>query len=146
EEKKNELAQAQKKMIRTQKENASNLSQKKSDLSAKEQALAIKKRQLTHLNEQLEACTIEAPADGLVVYSSGDRWNSSTQIQEGTQVRERQQILRLPDTSSMKAMIRIQEAMVPRLKIGQRALVEIVGVRKPIGATLTKISVLSDSS
>jgi len=45
----------------------------------------------------------------------------------------------------MKAVVRIQEAQVARLHEGQRARVKIVGVANPLGATLTKISVLADS-
>jgi len=142
-EKKNTLLQAEQKLIRTGKENTSSLAQKIADLQAKEQALVVKRRLLARLQEQFDACIIEAPADGLAVYAS-ERW-SDTRIQEGTQVRERQQLLRLPDTSSMKAVVRIQEAQVPRLKLGQRASVKVVGVAKPLSATLTKISVLADS-
>jgi len=48
----------------------------------------------------------------------------------------------------MKAVLRIQEAQVPRLNVEQkqRATVRIVGVPREIGATLSKVSVLSDSS
>jgi multidrug efflux pump subunit AcrA (membrane-fusion protein) len=101
---------------------------------------------MDHLQEQLADCTITAPADGMVVYaSSGDRW-AQTQIQEGAQVRERQTIMRLPDTTSMKAIARIGETQVGRLSNGMRAKVRIAGIPNPIGATVTKISVLADSS
>src|ERR1051325_1425067 len=143
-EKKNARAQAEQKNIRTARENTSSLAQKVADLEAKAQALNLKKRQLTKLGEQLDACIIDAPADGLVVYSSSsERW-SNTQIQEGTQVRERQMLLRLPDVSSMKAIVRIQEGQKSRLKVGQKATVKIVGLVKPVPATLSKISVLAD--
>jgi multidrug efflux pump subunit AcrA (membrane-fusion protein) len=146
ESKKNALAQAEQKLIRTQRENASNLSQRDAELRAKEQTLAAQKRRLEKYQEQLAACTVAAPAEGLVVYgSSQDRW-SNTQIQEGAQVRERQMLIRLPDTTQMKAVVRIQEQQVSKLQIGQRALVRIVGLANPVPATLTKISVLSDSS
>jgi HlyD family secretion protein len=140
------LAQAQQKVVRTERENAANIMQKTADLQAKEQALDLIKRKLAHYKEQYEACTIKAPEDGLVVYAtSGDR-NAQQPIQEGAQVRERQQILRLPDTSKMKAVIRIQEAQVTRLHEGLRAVVSITGVNRPISGTVTKISVLADNS
>jgi RND family efflux transporter MFP subunit len=142
--KRNALVQAEAKMARVQRENAASMSQQVASVKAKEQTLDMQKKRLAKYKEQLAACTILAPADGLVVYQQ-DRWSSS-QIQEGAQVRERQQILRLPDTGAMKAVVRVPEAVVSKLKVGQRAEVKIVGNPKPVPATLTKISVLSDSS
>lgn len=143
--KRNALSQAEQKLARTKRENASQMSQKNADVAAREQNLAVIKRRMERLQQQLAACTIKAPADGMVVYAtSGDR-NAQNLIQEGANVRERQTLLRLPDTSAMKAVLRVPEAQVPRLREGQRARVRIVGVSEPVGATLTKISVLADS-
>jgi HlyD family secretion protein len=144
--KRNAVAQAEQKLARVRRENASGLAQREADVRAKQQSLAVHQRRLAHLEEQLAHCTIKAPADGLVVYASTGQRNSQTPIQEGVMVRERQQILRLPDTSAMKAVVRIQESQVPRLEVGQRAVVRIVGISEPIGATLTRISVMADSS
>jgi len=143
--KRNALAQAEQKLARTRRENASNLSQKVVDVNAKEQALSIIKRRFGRLKDQLAACTVTAPADGLVVYATSADRNAQNPIQEGAQVRERQQLLRLPDTSKMKAVVRVSEVQVSRLAEGMRASVKLVGREAPIGATLSKISVLADS-
>ncbi len=143
--KRNTLAQAEQRLARTKRENASNMSQKQADVDAKSQALGVLKRRMTRFEEQFANCTIKAPADGLVVYAtSGDR-NNQNPIQEGAQVRERQQLLRLPDTSAMKAVVRIPESQVTRLSEGLRANVKVVGMKDTIGATLSRISVLADS-
>jgi multidrug resistance efflux pump len=114
-------------------------------LQAKTQALDVLKRRMERYQEQFAACTIIAPADGLVVYStSGDR-NAQNALQEGSQVRERQALLRLPDTSSMKAVLRIGESQVWRLREGMRAKVNLTN-GPPMDATLSAISVLSDNS
>jgi HlyD family secretion protein len=141
---KNRLVQAQQALERVKKRNASQLANATSNERSAEQVLTTKKRKLEHLNEQLGYCVIKAPADGLVVYA-GDRNYSQSQIAEGAQVRERQQLLRLPDTASMKAVVRINESQVPKLRVGQKAMVKIVGVNEPVAATLTKISPLADS-
>jgi HlyD family secretion protein len=143
--KKNALSQAEQRLARVTRENASQMSQRNADVAAKEQNLYVITRRMERLQQQLAGCTIVAPADGMVVYAtSGDR-NAQNMIQEGTSVRERQTILRLPDTSSMKVVLRVPEAQVPRLREGQRAKVRVVGVPEPIGATLQRISVLADS-
>lgn len=143
--KRNDLATAEQRLVRVQRENSANRAQREADLGAKEQSVTLIKRKLERYKAQFIACTIRAPEDGLVVYAtSGDR-NAQSQIQEGAQVRERQMILRLPDTARMKAVVRIQESQVTRLREGQRALVSITGNPKPLMGTVTKISVLADS-
>jgi len=142
----NAVSQAEQKLARTKRENAASLTQKEADVRAKDQALAVMKRRMERLQEQLAACTINAPADGMVVYATSNDRNAQSSLQEGAQVRERQNLLRLPDTSSMKAVLRIPEAQVSRLREGQRAAVTLPFQKEPIGATLTKISVLSDNS
>jgi HlyD family secretion protein len=141
---KNRLVQAQQALERVKKRNASQLANATNNERSAEQVLVTKKRKLEHLNEQLGYCVIKAPADGMVVYA-GDRNYSQSQIIEGAQVRERQQLLRLPDTAAMKAVVRINESQVPKLRNGQKAIVKIVGVTEPVAATLTKISPLADS-
>ena len=145
-EKENAVSQAEQKLARTKRENAASLSQKDADVRAKDQALAVMRRRMERLEQQLAACTINAPADGMVVYATSNDRNAQSSLQEGAQVRERQNLLRLPDTSSMKAVVRIPETQVSRLREGQRASILLPFQREPISATLTKISVLADSS
>ncbi|CAN5555835.1 hypothetical protein BH09PLA1_BH09PLA1_18930 [soil metagenome] len=143
--KKNALSQAEQKLIRTEKENGANFSQKNADVLAKEQALEVMTRRMERYQEQLVACTIAAPTDGLVVYAtSGDR-NAQSALQEGAQVRERQALVKLPDTSSMKAVVRIGEAHVWKLREGQRARMKLSSGGM-IEGTLTSISVLADNT
>jgi RND family efflux transporter MFP subunit len=143
-EKKSKLVQSEQLLERVKKKNASQLAKVIADEKAAEQTLVTKKRKVEHYQSQLAVCLIKAPTAGLVVYA-GDRNYSQSQIIEGAQVRERQQLLRLPDTSSMKAVLRINESQVPKLRVGQKAMVKIVGVNDPVPATLTKISPLADS-
>src|SRR5687767_14368736 len=140
------LSQAEHNMARVKRENAASLSQKEADVRAKDQALAVMRRRMERLEEQLKACTIKAPADGMVVYATSNDRNAQSSLQEGAQVRERQNLLRLPDTSSMKAVVRIPETQVARLLEGQRASIMLPFQKEPIGASLTQISVLADSS
>jgi HlyD family secretion protein len=144
--KRSAVVQTQQRLNRTKRENASNMSWRTSDLTAKQQSYTVLKRRYDRLQEQFAACNVIAPADGMVVYGSTTDRNSQNPIQEGAQVRERQLLIRLPDTSAMKAVVRIHESMVSRLKEGQRANIRIVGAAQPVTATISKISVLADSS
>ena len=142
------LAQAKQKRYRTLKENTSTLNQKIADLEEKQQSLDLLQRQAHKLDEQLAACTIRAPEDGLVIYSSSIERREREPVQEGTQVRQSQWLLRLPDVRNMKVLLKVQESWKPRLdeKGPLRALVKILGVSRPVGATLSKVSVLPDNS
>lgn len=140
----NALAQAKNKLERVKRQNESMINQKTADVDAAETALETRRRKLTKLKEQLSACTIVAPADGLVVYVNSR--DQQSVIQQGTEVRERQAILRLPDTRSMKAIVRLNESQVTRVRPGQRALITIKGIQglEVIGS-VEKVSVVADS-
>ena len=138
-------SQAVQKQKRTEFENQTNLNKTLTALSTAQAAEEILTRRLARLQEQKAACTITAKTGGIVVYSQPGRGDGQP-IQAGTQVRERQVILRLPDTSSMKAVVRINENQVIRLMHGQRGTVRITGVRDPIDATVQRISPVADSS
>lgn len=144
--KRNAVAQAEQRVARTQRENASNLSWRTNEMNSKGRSLQTLTRRMERYNEEFTACTITAPADGIVVYASSNDRNAEQPVREGSTMRERQVMMRLPDTASMKAVVRIQENQATRLKQGMRANVHVVGVPEPVGATLTSVSVLADNS
>ncbi len=148
--KKSAVAQAEQKFERTKKENSASMNKCIAALRQAQQALALRKELTSKLKEQLDNCTIIAPADGMVVYASSSDRSGAEPIKEGGNVRNLQVLLRLPDTGSMKAVVRVQEGQVSKLRVDDnnpmRATVTVVGYKKPIGASISKISVLADSS
>jgi HlyD family secretion protein len=148
--KKSAVAQAEQKLELTKKENNANLNKYIAALAATQQTLLLRKQLTAKLKEQLENCSIKAPADGLVVYASSSDRSGNDPIKEGGTVRLQQVLCRLPDTSSMKAVVRVQEGQVSKLRVDDnnpmRATVNVVGFKKAIGANVARISVLADSS
>ena len=142
-EKKNALSQAEQKLQTVKRQNAANLAQKQNDVDNEVQTVQIRQNRLDHFNEQKKNTKMYAPSDGLVVYEQGRR--DDQRIGEGVQVRERQTILRLPDTTRMKAVLNVDETQVSKLKVGQRATVRIASIAKPVGATVTKVAPVADS-
>jgi HlyD family secretion protein len=144
------VAQAKMTVERTKRENNASLNRYKAALVAAEQTLALRQQLADKYKEQLANCTIKAPGDGLVVYASSSDRSGAEPIKEGGNVRKRQVLCRLPDTTQMKAVVRVQEGQVSRLRVDDnnpmRAVVNIVGYKKPIGASVSKIAVLADSS
>lgn len=95
-------------------------------LAAKNEAVnteAKEKERLTRMKQQLNNCKIFAPHSGMVVYKRERRGN--TEIMEGAVVRERQDILTLPDLSKMKVKTQVHEAVLDQIRRGLPASVRI---------------------
>jgi HlyD family secretion protein len=60
----------------------------------------------------------------MVVYAkSRSRFSSESMIEEGAQVRKRQELITLPDTSQMKVDIKIHESQISKVKKGQTTFI-----------------------
>lgn len=88
----------------------------------------LEKSKLERLTKQLEKCVIVAPKAGMVVYyAENSRYgNSPSQIEEGSQVRERQTLIQLPDLSQMMAKVPVHESKVEQVKTGQRVHLKVL--------------------
>lgn len=100
------------------------IAQYEADLITQSNTLALNSRKLERDKKNLDACRIYAPQDGLVVYASGEnRWSSESLIEEGATVRNRQEIIKLPDTSRMKVTVKVHESHVNMIRPGLPAFV-----------------------
>lgn len=147
--KESDVDEAEKELVRIKKEAESKLKERESALEARRAELGLKEQKLRRLEDQMSKTKIYAPADGLVVYGAGGggrHFMTGTQIKEGAEVFERQTILRLPDTSSMKVVVRIHEAQTDKIRLGQEAIIEVEGIsHRKFTGKITKIAVLADS-
>ena len=106
----------------------SELVQAQAKLGSKEATYSLEKERLEKLRKQLKACVIRAPVPGEVVYSSSmlDRWaRRRRMIEVGAEIRERQKIISIPDTSEMKVEIKIHETWVDKVQPGQKTEITI---------------------
>lgn len=88
------------------------------------------KTKYDRLRQQVAACKLVAPQDGKVIYASEQRRRSEPEIIEaGTQVRERQAIIKLPDFSRMKVDVKIHESKIAHLREGLKARIRVDAVR-----------------
>jgi HlyD family secretion protein len=74
---------------------------------------------------QIEACTIRAPHDGVVVYANGGASSNANEslIYEGAKVWEGQAIIHLPDVTSMQVNARIHESKILLVREGLRVTI-----------------------
>jgi HlyD family secretion protein len=123
------------------------LAQAEANLRTSQRALELTHEKLKELKQQLENAKIKAPQDGLVVYASssfGDR--GQMLIEEGAQVRQRQEIIKLPDVSQMIVEIRVHESHVLQIHPGLEAYVTVDSIPdRRFKAKVTKVAVLPNS-
>jgi HlyD family secretion protein len=106
----------------------SKLAQAQAEYDKEQAKYALQVEELKHEREQLEACTIRAPAPGEVVYASSmgsSRDRQRRPIELGASVSERQSIISIPDPSVMKVEVRIHETWIDKIQPGQKARITV---------------------
>jgi HlyD family secretion protein len=88
------------------------------ELKSIEAEFGLAKDQLATWDRQIRNGVLRAPGPGLVVYGRFD-WDEP--VYEGMEIRERQELIILPDVTSMVARLRVPEAQIGRLAVGQPA-------------------------
>jgi HlyD family secretion protein len=81
---------------------------------------------LRKLQTQVEHCTIRAPHDGFVIYAN-DR-DRDLRIEPGMSVRQRQDLMYLPDLTKMEVVAMLHESTIRSVEPGMRAHVELEGI------------------
>lgn len=107
-----------------------------------------RKNNLDEVEQNISKCTIRATQPGLVTYAtSGDPWRSQNPIQPGTSVRDRQELLNLPDFNSMGVEVKVHESSIQKIKIGQKAIIKVDAFPgKIFSGEVKKVSALPDAT
>lgn len=116
---------ALKELERVKQRGEANIAQYEANLISRKRHLDLQNEKLSTLKQQLELTKILAPQDGLVVYPFTERWSNSGQIEEGATVRQRQEIIKLPDISQMLVDLKVHESYVNQIRPGLSANVTI---------------------
>ena len=122
----------------------------KSDVASAEFKLQTAKERLEDLERQLEACTINSPSAGLVVYASSlngrGRRDDEPPPQIGSELRPNELVIVLPNTGKMMARVKVGESISGKIKNGQEAI--IVSDALPdtaISGQVDRVGVLAES-
>jgi hypothetical protein len=124
------------------------LAQFAADVESQKKTLALSQEKLDRDKKQLVATKIYAPQDGLVVYagSGGGHWSNESMIEEGAVVRNRQEIIKLPDVSAMKVQVKIHETYINQIELGQPAFVVLDSMPdQRFRGNVSKVAPLPDS-
>jgi HlyD family secretion protein len=105
-------------------QNKRKMAQFEADLTAQENTLVLSEQKLNRDKRNLDSTKIYAPQDGLVVYQvSENRFSSESLIEGGATVRNRQELIKLPDLSRMKVIVKVHESHVNMVRAGLPAYV-----------------------
>ena len=121
-----DVSTAEQSLVQTKTSNAAQLAKAEAAKIEAEKTAKKQSERLEKLKQQLTLCKIFAPHDGMVVYArENSRYSSSTEIAEGVSVRQRQQIITLPDLTQMQVKTQIHEAVLDEIHAGLPVTVKI---------------------
>jgi len=121
------LDEARRELERVKLQAAARIVDYEADMNTNEAKLALEKENLTKIESQIAKAELVAPRAGMVVYSQeeGGRYGMSQPIKEGTQVRERQEIITIPSADGMIAQVSLHESVLKQIEIAQRATINV---------------------
>jgi HlyD family secretion protein len=139
--------EAGKDLERVKQQGANRIAQYTADLLTQSNTLALSAAKLERDRKNLEATRITAPQDGLVVYPMGDgRFSSESMIEEGATVRNRQELIKLPDVARMKVTVKIHEASINMIRAGQPAFVVLDSMpERRFRAVVDRVALMPDA-
>jgi len=142
-----DLEEAEQELSRVKTQGDSKIKQAMSQLEIDKRQLELGRVKLAKLQEQMAATKMYAPQDGLLVYAmSSSRFSNESMIEEGATIRQRQAIVKIPDTSEMKVEIKVHESHVNQVRVGQTAFVVLDSLPDDrFRGEVTKIGVLPDA-
>jgi HlyD family secretion protein len=116
-----EARQAEMALERARRKAKADVVQAEAELRARESEFEREKGRLIKVQDQIAKARIEAPADGLVIYATtaqGNMRGNTEPLAAGQAVKERQELIYLPRTSSMQAEIKLHEANLSKVREG----------------------------
>ena len=123
-----DVKQAEMLLERTKRKASADVVQAKAELKARELEYTRQKEKMRKAEDQLVKTTIKAPMDGMVVHatsSSGGHFDRREPIDIGVEVTERQDLITLPTTQSMRARVDIHETSLRKVQVGLPAVITV---------------------
>lgn len=134
---------------RVKRRNETQLESKESDVAYNKEVVEKRKEELDKVKSQLDACVVRAPTDGLVVYATSlerDRWDDDGPLKVGTELHPNEELIVLPDTTQMEAVVKIHESLISRVNKGQNVYVSIDALNgRVVEGEVRSIAVLAES-
>ncbi len=124
-----DIKQAEMALERDKRKAKANIAQAKADYKAKESEFNRQKDKLAKQEEQITKTKIYAPASGQVIYATSAQrasWRrSSSPLDIGQDVQERQELIYLPTSDSSKAEVDIHESSLKKVQVGLPTIITV---------------------
>jgi HlyD family secretion protein len=124
-----DVKQAEMALERTNRKAKADIVQAEADLRAKQSEFDRQKDKLKKNEEQIAKTKIYAPAEGLVIYATSAQtrgWRGNEEpLDEGREVREREELIYLPTASAVKAVVKVHETSLQKVKAGLPVVVTV---------------------
>lgn len=134
-------------LLQTKQKATSAIKSYEADVTAKLNTLELQRERLAEMKKQLELTKIYAPQEGLVVYPSTSVSSSGILIEQGATIRQKQDLLKLPDVTQMMIEVKVHESHVRQVKPGLGAYVTIDSLPdKQFTGLVKRVAVLPDTS
>lgn len=144
-----DVTNAEDNLARTIEQNEINRLNRQAALETRREQLRLRIENRDKLRAQVEAAIITAPAEGLVVYEStmqsSRRSMNDGPLSVGQQIRPRETLIFLPDTTEMVAAVRIHESLQGRVRPGQRATVRVDAVDTEFSGVVRSVGLLAET-
>jgi HlyD family secretion protein len=123
---KGRILEAQRELKRVELQAEARLVNARSALTTSQAKFDLEKEKLDKLRDQLGKARIYSPCDGIVVYArERSRWGSGDLIEEGATVRERQEIVTIPQSGGMIVEATLHESVIKKVKPDQPCTVRV---------------------
>ena len=145
-----DVEQAAKALDRVELRTSADLVQADTEFKARTSELERQEKILKKTGDQIAKCRIVAPVAGMVIYSTTGRGNwrgNAEPMDEGQEVRERQELIYLPTTASMMAEIKIHESSLRKVSQGMNVVITADALPgKVLSGKVGKIALLPDAT
>ena len=144
-----DVKQADEALKRTTRKGKADMIQADAELKAKQSEYERQKDKLATTNDQIAKCHITSPVDGMVVYATTGQMSHRGNVpplEEGQQVRERQELIYVPTDAAMMAEVKIPEASLRKVRVGMPVRVTVDAVPGQVfWGHVAKIGILPDA-
>jgi HlyD family secretion protein len=134
-------------LLQAKQKASSTIKSYESDVATKLTTLELQRERLAEMKKQLELTKIYAPQDGLVVYATGSSSSTGILIEQGASIRQKQDLIKLPDVTQMMIEVKVHESHVRQVKPHLGAYVTIDSLPdKQFTGVVRKVAVLPDTT
>jgi HlyD family secretion protein len=115
------------------------------DVRTSDARFTLEKEKLARLEAQIEHARIRAPKAGLLIYAQRD--SDEPPIGEGAEVREREEILTIPNAEGMLVQSKLHESVLKQVQTGQKCTIKVEALPgKHFEGRVSSVALLPDQN